>query len=194
MRQAHPSPQRSQVLIVIVRNDRKRRRAHFLPAEAPIVPRDELVPGGSRGVANGASEGGPHAEMRVESAGAGGRVERPQVHVKFPGELIKWQELVLSLVMNDRFSGTLQDDCGNDSSSAIPWPVGLERNRQERGELALSQTDRSTQLAQLVHRCAHDAIGAAAVKRPPASMAGGHVGKSHMRTAEQKISSNSATE
>ena len=45
--------------------------------------------------------------MRVGSAGARGRLECPQVHVKFSGELIKWQELVLSLVMNDRFSGTL---------------------------------------------------------------------------------------
>ena len=107
MRQAHPSPQRSYVLIIIVRNGRQGKRAHLLPAEAPIVPRDELVPCGSRGVANWASEGRPHAEMRVEPAGARGPLECPQVHVKFPGELIKWQELVLSLVMNDRFSGTL---------------------------------------------------------------------------------------
>ena len=45
--------------------------------------------------------------MRLESAGARGRLERPYVHVQFPGELIKWQEFVLSLVMNDRFSGAL---------------------------------------------------------------------------------------
>ena len=96
--------------------------------------------------------------MRVGSAGARGRLECPQVHVKFSGELIKWQELVLSLVMNDRFSGTLQYGCGNDSSAAIPWPVGFERNRQERGERALAQADRSTQLAKLVHRWAHHAI------------------------------------
>ena len=96
--------------------------------------------------------------MRVESAGASRRVECPQVHVKFLGELIKWQELVLSLVMNDRFSGMLQYDCGDDSSPAIPWSVGLEGNRQERRELALSQADRAMQLAQLVHRGAHDAI------------------------------------
>src|SRR5204863_3950274 len=138
LRQAHPSPQRSYGLIVIVRNDRKRRRAHFLPAEAPIVSRDELVPGGSRGVANGTSEGGPHTEMRVESAGASRRVDCPQVHVKFFGEPIKWQELVLLLVMNDRFSGTLQHGCGDGSSPAIPWSVSFERNRQERGEVALS--------------------------------------------------------
>jgi hypothetical protein len=152
LRQAHPSPQRSYALIIIVRNGRQGKRAHLLPAEAPIVLRDELVSGGSRGVANWASEGRPHAEMRVEPAGARGRLECPHVHVQFPGELIKWQELVLSLVMNDRFSGTLEYSCGNDSSAAIPWPVGLERNRQERGERALSQTDRSTQLSELVHR------------------------------------------
>jgi hypothetical protein len=65
---------------------------------------------------------------------------------------------VLSLVMNDRFSGTLPYACGDDSSPAIPGPIGLEGNRQERGELALSQADRAPQLAQLVHRGAYDAI------------------------------------
>jgi hypothetical protein len=50
------------------------------------------------------------------------------VHVQFLGELFEWQEFVLSLVMNDRFSGTLQYGCGSDSSTAIPWSVGLERN------------------------------------------------------------------
>ena len=77
---------------------------------------------------------------------------------EFLGELIEWQQLVLSLVMNDRVAGTLQYGYGDDSSPAIPWPEGFERNRQQRGELALSQTDRATQLAKLVHRCAHDAI------------------------------------
>ena len=66
--------------------------------------------------------------MHLESTGARGRLERPKVHVQFLGELIEWQEFVLSLVMNDRFSGTLQYGCGNDSSTAIPWSVGLERN------------------------------------------------------------------
>jgi hypothetical protein len=79
------------------------------------------------------------------------------VHVQFPGELIKWQEFVLSLVMHDRFSGTLAYGCGSDWSAAIPWPVGLDRNRQERSERASPQTDRSTQLAKRVHRWAHDA-------------------------------------
>jgi hypothetical protein len=65
---------------------------------------------------------------------------------------------VLSLVMNDRFSGTVQYGCGNDSPTAIPWSVGLEGNRQERGELTLSQTNRQTQLAKFVHRCADDAM------------------------------------
>jgi hypothetical protein len=45
--------------------------------------------------------------MRVESAGARGRLECPQMHVQFPGELMKGQELVLLPVMDDRFSGTL---------------------------------------------------------------------------------------
>ena len=67
--------------------------------------------------------------MRLESAGARGRLERPEVHVQFAGELVKWQEFVLSLVMNDRFSGALSwHGCGNDSSAAIQWPVSFERN------------------------------------------------------------------
>ena len=96
--------------------------------------------------------------MRVESAGASRRVECPQVHVKFVGEPIKWQELVLLLVMNDRFSGTLQHDCREGPSPAIPWSVSFEGNRQERGELALSEADRATQVAQLIPHGAHDAI------------------------------------
>ena len=78
--------------------------------------------------------------------------------MQFPRELIKWQEFVLSLVMHDRFSGALEYAYGNDASAAIPWPVGLERNREECGEFALSQTDRSTQLAELIHRGAQHAM------------------------------------
>ena len=59
--------------------------------------------------------------------------------VLFLGALIKWQEFVLSLVMHERFSGTLAYGCGSDSSAAIPWPVGLDWNRPERSERALSQ-------------------------------------------------------
>ena len=55
--------------------------------------------------------GRPKADRTLKCAsslpGARGRLERPYVHVQFPGELIKWQEFVLSLVMNDRFSGAL---------------------------------------------------------------------------------------
>jgi hypothetical protein len=54
----------------------------------------------------------------AESSETFRRCECPQVHVQFPGELIKWQEFVLSLVMHDRFSGTLAYGCGSDSSAA----------------------------------------------------------------------------
>jgi hypothetical protein len=90
--------------------------------------------------------------VRVESAGPDCGLQRADVDVEFLGQLVKRQSLVLSLVMGDRFAGTLQHRNGYNSSTAVPWPEGLERNRQERGELALSQTDRSTQLAKLVHR------------------------------------------
>ena len=80
------------------------------------------------------------------------------MHAQFLGELIEWQQLVLPPVLNDRFAGTLQDGCRNDPSPAIPRPERLERNRQERGELALSHIDRTPQFAKLVHRWAHDAI------------------------------------
>ena len=88
----------------------------------------------------------------IESARPDGRLQRTNVDVEFIGQLVQQQPLVLSPVVGYRFAGTLQHRAGNYSSAAIPWPVGLERNRQERGELALSQTDRSTQVAKLVHR------------------------------------------
>ena len=65
---------------------------------------------------------------------------------------------MLSLVMNDHVSGTLQYGHGNDSSAAIEWSVGLGGNRQERRELPLSQTNRPTQLAELIHHCGDDAM------------------------------------
>ena len=91
--------------------------------------------------------------MRSESAGPDGSLQRTDMNVEFLGQLAERQPLVLSLVMGDRFAGTLQYRDGDHASPAIPWPEGLERNRQDRGELALSQPDRSTQLAKLVHCC-----------------------------------------
>jgi hypothetical protein len=51
---------------------------------------------------------------------------------------------VLALMMIAGVAGALQHRDGNDASPAVPRTVGLERNRQERGKLALSQTDGST--------------------------------------------------
>jgi hypothetical protein len=96
--------------------------------------------------------------MRSESAGPDDGLQRADVDVEFLRRLVEWQLLVLSLVIGDRVAGALQHCDGDDASPSIPWPEGLERNRQERGELALSRTDRSTQFAKLVHRCPHDAI------------------------------------
>jgi hypothetical protein len=50
------------------------------------------------------------------------------VHPKLTRQLIEWQELVLSLVLHDGFSGTLQHRRGHVSSTAVPRSVGLERN------------------------------------------------------------------
>jgi hypothetical protein len=96
--------------------------------------------------------------VRVESTGPDRGLQRSHVDVEFLGQLIERQPLVLSLVAGDRFTGTSQHWDGDHTSPAVPWPERLERNRQQRGELALSQTGRSTQLTQFVHRCAHDAI------------------------------------
>jgi hypothetical protein len=85
--------------------------------------------------------------VRVDSAGPDGGLQRADVDVEFLGQLVKWQLFVPSLVIGDRVAGTLQHCDGDDASPAIPRTEGLERNRQERGELALSQTGRSTQLA-----------------------------------------------
>jgi len=63
--------------------------------------------------------------------------------------MVIWR-LISMLVLGDRFVGTLQYGCGDDSSPTIPWPEGLEGKYC--GALALSQTDRSTQLAKFVHR------------------------------------------
>jgi hypothetical protein len=99
--------------------------------------------------------------VRLKSARSDGGLQRSDVDVEFLGQLVKRQRLIMSLVMGDRSAGTLQHRDGDDSSPAVPWPEGLERYREQRGEFALSQADRSTQLAKLVHRSAHDAIGGA---------------------------------
>jgi hypothetical protein len=117
------------VLIVIVGNGRKRKGTHLLAAKAPIVPGDELFPSGSRGEADRASEGRPHAEMRLESPRSGGGLQRPDVHAEFLGKLVERQQLGLSLVVRDGFAGTLQHGAGNDASPAVPRAEGLERDR-----------------------------------------------------------------
>jgi hypothetical protein len=90
--------------------------------------------------------------VRRESAGPDGGLQRADVDVKLLGQLVKRQSLVLSLVMGDRFAGTLEHRDRDNSSPAIPWPEGFERNRQQCGEFPLSEVGRSTQLAKRVHR------------------------------------------
>jgi hypothetical protein len=105
--------------------------------------------------------GRPKADRTLKCASSlpvRGRLECPEMDVQLVGELIEWQKLVLSLVVSDRCSGTLQYGDGNNSSAAIEWSVGLDGNRQERGELPLPQTNRPTQLAELIHHCGDDAM------------------------------------
>ena len=164
MRRARPAcvnPSRRRTarsLVVIGWDGWQRSRADCLPAESAVVRVHELLGGGARGQSSGSTKHGQHGEVRRESSCSDGGPQRADVDVEFLGQLVERQPLVLSLMMGDRVAGTLQHRNGHHASSAIPWPEGLERHRQQRGELALSQADPSTQLAQLVHCCAHDAI------------------------------------
>jgi hypothetical protein len=117
-----------------------------------VVCGHEPLGGGPRGGSQGPAKHGHHSQVRLESARSDGGLQRSDMDVEFLGQLVKRQRLVVSLVMGDRSAGTPQHRDGDDSSPAVVWPEGLERNRQERSELALSQADRSTQLAKLVHR------------------------------------------
>ncbi len=85
--------------------------------------------------------------MRVEPAGPDGGLQCTDMNVEFLGQLAERQPFVLPLMMGDRFARALQHRDGDSASPTIQWPVGFERNRQQRSELALPQTDRSTQLA-----------------------------------------------
>ena len=105
-------------------------------------------PAARDGESDGPTKRRPHAEMRVESPGANGRLERPEVNVEFAGQLVKRQQLVLSLcdcatASRARWStgaGTARRPLshvrkvsrGTDSSAAnsrCPSPVARRRSR-----------------------------------------------------------------
>jgi hypothetical protein len=101
-----------------------------LPAESAVVRGHEFLGGGARGQSPRSAKHRLHGEVRRESAGPDGGLQRADVDVKLLGQLVKRQSLVLSLVMGDRFAGTLEHRNRDNSSPAIPWPEGFERNRQ----------------------------------------------------------------
>ena len=142
--ESEPTAKNPQSLVVVVRDRRQRSRADRLPAEPPVVPGHELLRGGSRSQSPGPTEHGFHGEVCRESARPYGGPQCADVNEEFLGQLVKRQSLFLSLVLNDRIAGTLQDRAGDHSSPAIPWTERLERNREECGKLALAQTDRTT--------------------------------------------------
>jgi hypothetical protein len=88
----------------------------------------EGVARSSRCEPNWATEYGPDGELHLEPTDACRGSQRALVYAQLTSKLIEGQELVLSLVMHDRFSRTLQHRRGHDSSTAVPWSVGLERN------------------------------------------------------------------
>ena len=150
--------------VVVPRNNWERRGTDDLPGKAPVVHGHEPFGGSACGQSPRPAEHGLHGEVCRESPGPNGRLQCADVDVEFPRELVERQQFVLPLVMSDCFASALQRRDGDSSSSAVPWPEGLERHPQERGKLALSETDRSTQFAKLVHPSAHDAIGRACRK------------------------------
>jgi hypothetical protein len=136
------------------------------------VPSHALFAGGPRGESDGPTEGRLHREVRVESAGSDGGLQRSDVDVELVGQLAEGQQLGLSRVMRDLSSSPLQHWSVDLSSPAVSGAVGLESDREQRGELPSFQTGRSTQIAKLAHAEHTMPFASCVVKRSPVFMAG----------------------
>lgn len=135
LRQPEPTTKSFEWLVVVVRDRRQGRRTWLLPAKPTVMSGHEPLGGRARHHSPRSAEHGLHGEVRVESAGPDGRLQRANVDVEFLGQLVERQPFVLSLVMDNRLAGTLEHRDGDCASTAIQWPVGLKRNRQ-RGDWA----------------------------------------------------------
>ena len=187
MREPEPTTNRPQLLVVVVRDRRQGNWTDLLPGEAAVVESHESRGGGARGQTPRPAKHGLDGEVRVEAAGPDGGLQGTDMDVEFFGQLVEWQLLVLSLVIGDRVAGTLQHCDGDDAAPALPWAEGLEGNRQERGERALSRpiarrSSRSSFIA--AHTMPFLAV---VVKRPPASMTGGRHRFRAWRTCDRML-------
>ncbi len=173
-REAEPTAKGSKLLIVVGRNGRQGRRIRLLSAESAVVRGHELLRRGAGGQSSRPAKHGLHREVGLESSCSDGGLQRADVNAEFLSQLAERQQFMLSLVVCDHVAGTPQHCDRDGSSPAIPWAKGLERHRQERSELCLSQTDRSAQIANLVHAEHTMPFQVAVAKRPPAFLAGDH--------------------
>jgi hypothetical protein len=151
LRQVQPTTQMSQVVVIVVGNNRQGHRTEFLTAKAPVMACEKSLSRGSRGGPNRAAERRPYAEARVEPAGSSGCLQGPDVYTKFLCELGERQELVLVLVTDHGFGRAVEHGGRNRSTSAVPAAQRLEWDRQQLGKFALTESCRSAQLAKRVH-------------------------------------------
>ena len=106
--QSEPTTKGPELLVEVLRDRWQGSGTNLLPAESAVVHGHELLGGGARGQSPRPAKHGLHGEVGRESAGPDGGLQRADVDVKLPSQLVERQLLVLSLVMGDRASGTLQ--------------------------------------------------------------------------------------
>jgi hypothetical protein len=108
LRQSEPTTKRPELLIVVVRDRWEWSRTDLLPAESPVMRGHELLGGRARGQSPGPTKHGLHGEVRRESAGPDGSLQRADVDVQLFGELIERQQIVLPPVVSDGCTGMLE--------------------------------------------------------------------------------------
>jgi hypothetical protein len=119
----------SQVVVIVVGNNRQGHRTEFLTAKAPVMACEKPLSRGPRGGPNRAAERRPYAEARVEPAGSSGSLQGPDVYTEFLCEFGERQELVLVLVTDHGFGRAVEQGGRNRSTSAVPGAQRLEWDR-----------------------------------------------------------------
>jgi hypothetical protein len=87
LREAELATKAAEALIVVGRNRRQGRRARLLPAESAVVRDHELLRGGARDQPSRPAEHRLHGEVRFESAGPDGSLQRTDMNAEFLGQL-----------------------------------------------------------------------------------------------------------
>lgn len=97
LREPEPTTKSPQLPVVVVRDRRPGSRTDLLPGEAAVVQSHESLGGRGRGQTPRMAKHGLHREVRVESAGPDGGLQRADVDVELLGQLVERQSLLLSL-------------------------------------------------------------------------------------------------